>query len=71
MIRIYLSTLLGARKMNQSELSRQTGIRLNTINEMYHELIERINVDHLDKICEALGCRLDELIEYIPNKKIR
>jgi putative transcriptional regulator len=57
--------------MNQSELSRQTGIRLNTINEMYHELIERINVDHLDKICEALGCRLDELIEYIPNKKIR
>lgn len=28
-----------------------------------------MNVDHLDKICEALDCKIEDLIEYIPNKK--
>lgn len=69
MIRIHLSTLLGARKMTQAELAQKTGIRAATINEMYHEIIERVNLNHLDKICEVLGCRLDELMDYKPNKK--
>ena len=67
MIRIQLSTLLGARKWNQAELARRTGIRPNTINELYHEITDRVNLDHLDRICEALGCELDELIVRIPN----
>lgn len=69
MIKNYLSRLLGERRMSQAELSRLTGIRTATINEIYHEIAERISVDHVDKICEALDCSLDELFEYIPNKK--
>ncbi|MHC1683397.1 MAG: helix-turn-helix domain-containing protein [Clostridiaceae bacterium] len=69
MIRIHLSRLLGELKWTQAELARRTGIRPSTINEMYHEIIERINIEHLDKICEALNCTLDELIEYIPNSR--
>jgi putative transcriptional regulator len=68
MIRIYLSKLLGEKRINQAELARKTGIRPTTINEMYHELIERVNLEHLDKICEALDCKLSDLIEYIPKK---
>lgn len=68
MIKNYLSRLLGERRMTQAELSRLTGIRAATINEIYHEIAERIAVDHVDKICEALDCSLDELFEYIPNK---
>lgn len=68
MIRIYLSKLLGERRWTQKELADKTGIRPATINLYYHELIERISVDHLDKICEALDCRLDELIDYIPKR---
>ena len=36
MIRILLSTRLGERRMTQSELARATGIRSQTINELYH-----------------------------------
>lgn len=68
MIRIHLSALLGERKMSRADLSKATGIRFATISEYYHELIERIHVDHLDKICESLDCKIEELIEYIPNK---
>jgi putative transcriptional regulator len=69
MIKIHLDRLLFEKKWSQAQLSRITGIRPTTISEIYNELIERINLDHLNKICEALDCRLDELIEYIPDKK--
>lgn len=66
MIRILLSSLLGERKMSQAELAKLTGIRPNTISELYHEFAERINLEHLDLICEALDCDLDELIIRVP-----
>lgn len=68
MIRIYLSRLLGERRMTQADLSRKTGIRAATINEIYNEFSERINLEHLDKICEVLGCELSELIQRVPDK---
>lgn len=70
MIRILLSTKLGEIRWTQADLSRATGIRPNTINELYHELAERVNLDHLDRICEALDCELDELIKRVPKKAI-
>ncbi|MDO4719613.1 MAG: helix-turn-helix transcriptional regulator [Peptostreptococcaceae bacterium] len=71
MIRIHLSRLLGERRMTQAELSRKTGIRAATINEIYHELALRVNLEYIDRICEVLDCRLDELMEYIPNRAKR
>ncbi len=68
MIRILLSTKLGELRWTQADLARATGIRPNTINELYHELIERVNLEHLNLICEALNCKLDELIVYIPDE---
>ena len=69
MIRILLSIKLGEIRRTQADLARATGIRPNTINELYHELVDRVNLEHLDLICEALDCRLDELIVRVPNDK--
>ena len=63
MIRIRLSTLLGERRWTQADLARKTGIRAATINDLYNEFAERVNLEHLDKICEVLGCELGELIQ--------
>lgn len=68
MIRIMLSTRLGERRMTQSELARATGIRSQTINEMYHDFSDRVNLDDLDLICEALDCTLSDLFIYEPNE---
>ena len=62
MIRVNLSKLLGERKMKQADLARITGIRPATINDLYHELAERISLEHLDLICEALQCDLSDLL---------
>jgi putative transcriptional regulator len=69
MVRIYLSKLLGERRWTQKDLAKATGIRPSTINEWYHEIVQRINVEHLEKICEALNCSISDLLEYIPNDK--
>lgn len=68
MIRILLSKKLGELRWTQADLARKTGIRANTINDLYHEIADRVNLEHLDKICEALGCELDEIIVRIPNQ---
>jgi putative transcriptional regulator len=53
--------------MTQAELSQKTGIRAATINEMYHELIERVNLDYLSRICEALDCEVEDILKYVPD----
>lgn len=69
MIRIRLSRLLGEKRWTQADLARKTGIRPSTIGDYYNELAERINLEHLDLICETLDCNISEILEYIPNKK--
>ncbi|WP_312060004.1 helix-turn-helix domain-containing protein [Anaerotignum sp.] len=69
MIKIYLSTILERDGMSQIELSRKTGIRPATINALYNEKIERINLEYLSKICEALDCQVDDLLQYIPDEE--
>ena len=71
MIRIYLSRLLGERRWTQADLARKTGIRAATINEYYNEFAERVKLEHLDLICEALGCELEELIQRVPDAKTK
>lgn len=66
-IKILLSTKLGERRWTQADLARKTGIRPSTINELYHEICERVNLDHLDRICEALECDLDEILARVPD----
>lgn len=71
MIRILLSKRLGELRWTQADLARATGIRPSTINDYYHELVERINLEHFDLICEALNCKLSDLIIRVPNKEPR
>ncbi|WP_088186398.1 helix-turn-helix transcriptional regulator [Desulfosporosinus sp. FKA] len=68
MIKIHLSRLLGERRWTQADLARKTGIRPSTIGDYYHELAERINLDHLDLICETLNCDVSDILEYIPSR---
>lgn len=66
-IKIHLSELLGKQKMTQAELARRTNIRPNTVNELYWELVDRVNLEHLEKICLVLGCKIGELLEIVPD----
>ena len=66
MVRIQLAKLMSEREITQAELIRQTDIRPATINDYYHNLVERVNLDYISRICSALNCEIDELLELQP-----
>ena len=65
-IKILLSKKLGELRCTRAELARITGIRPTTINDLYHEKCERVNLEHLDLICEALDCDLSDIMVRVP-----
>ena len=67
MIRILFSRKLGELRWTQADLARKTGIRPNTINDLYHEMTDRVSLEQIDLICEALNCDLIELLVGVPN----
>ena len=69
MIKITLSRKLGELRWTQADLARATGIRPTTINDYYHDIADRVNLEHLDLICEALNCELGEIIIRVPNSE--
>lgn len=69
MITIMLSRKLGELRVTQAELAEKTGIRPNTINDLFHNVAERVSLEHLDKICEALDiCLFAEDFEQLCNR---
>lgn len=72
MIRVLLSARLGEKRLTQADLARMTGIRPATINELYHEIADRVSLEHLDLICEALNCDLSDLIIRVgPDEELK
>jgi len=68
-IRIRLSRVLGEERLSQKDLSELTGLNHKSIGALYNEMLERVSLDHLDKICEALNRPISDILEYVPNKK--
>lgn len=60
---ITLDKLLSNRSMSQHELSRLTGIRQPTINDMCQNKTKSLPLVNLAKICEVLECEITDIIE--------
>jgi putative transcriptional regulator len=70
MIKIELEKLLEGRSLYW--LSQQTGVRWATVKAMFDGTAQRLNVDDLDAICDALRCEPGDLlikVERKPRKK--
>lgn len=63
-IKFHVSDLLGKNKMTQKELALKTGIRAATISAYYHDKIKRVEVEHLDKMCEVFDCQPGDLFTH-------
>lgn len=70
MVRILLRELLFDRRWNRAELSRATGIRPNTIGDYYNEMVDRVNLEHINLICAALNCDISDILQYTPDENL-
>lgn len=67
MIKFKLSKILGEKRITQAELIRKTNINHATISRLYHETTNSIDFTNLDKICKALDCTPNDLLEFTKN----
>lgn len=69
MIRIKLCELMGKEKMTRKHLSELTGIRPNTIGDLYREDVKKIDIQALDKICKVFDCEIGDILEYVSENR--
>lgn len=62
-IRINLDDILKKRDMKQSKLAEISDVRPNAISNLCRGYVDRLSIEHLEKICHALNIELHELIE--------
>jgi len=46
------------------ELSKNTGIRYDTINKYYKNKVQRYDSFILSKICDTLNCNIEDICEF-------
>lgn len=64
MITLRLQEILQERGISQRALSDLSGVRQTRISQMCRNYVDRLELDHVDAICTALGVRPWEWIVY-------
>ena len=74
MIRFRLQELLAekqfrdGRRVTLTELSESTGINRVTLSKLVNQKGYSTVTDNLDKLCRFFACKVEELVEYIPDE---
>lgn len=69
MIIINLDVMMAKRKMSLGELSEKVGITLANLSILKNNKAKAIRFSTLDAICRALDCRVEDILEYVPEEK--
>ena len=64
MVRLTLNEYLDGKKITRYELAKRSGIRFQIIDNYYNNKVVRYDSDVLDRICMALGCKIEDIIVY-------
>jgi len=64
-IRCNLSTLMGKKRYRMQDVFEKTGLARSTISNLYHDNVQRIDFETLNKLCELFDCSVGDLIEYV------
>ena len=62
-MKVVLLKTLEDKGRSQYWLSKQTGITLSAINNLCNEKTTRIDFSVLQKICDALDCNVEDIIQ--------
>jgi len=66
---INLDVMMAKRKMSLGELSERVGITLANLSILKNNKAKAIRFSTLDAICRALDCKVEDIIEFVPDNK--
>lgn len=54
------------RNMTAAELQKEAGYSANISTRMRRN--EYVSLDSIEKICRVLGCKVDDIVEFLPDE---
>nr|DAS30077.1 MAG TPA: Cro/C1-type HTH DNA-binding domain protein [Caudoviricetes sp.] len=55
------------RNMTAAELQKEAGYSANISTRMRRD--EYVSLDSIEKICRVLNCKVDDIVEFLPDEK--
>ena len=62
-IRVRLREVMDAAGMKRGTLARKTGLRFEVVNRWYEGDIRQVDLDVLERMCEAIGCQPSDVLD--------
>ncbi len=69
MVKLTIDRYLDKCGITRYELAKRTDVKFQTIDHYYKNRVVRYDSYILDRICEALGCDISDIIEYVKDKE--
>ncbi|MDY2753278.1 MAG: helix-turn-helix transcriptional regulator [Blautia obeum] len=65
-IKIKIADVMKEKQISKTKLSYLAFLQLRQLNNLINEKAARVDFDVLARICNALDCRIEDILEYIP-----
>ena len=63
-IKFKLKDMMETQKLTKNGLSTKSGVRFDTIQSLCKGTLTRLDLEIICRLCKALDCSIDDLIEY-------
>ena len=68
-IKIKLNELIEKAGISKNMLSHRAEMQRTQLNNYCNNRVTRLDTDVLARLCNALGCKIEDLIEYVPSER--
>ena len=58
------------RKITQEEIAHATGLHRTTLSKIASQRGYNTTTDNIDKLCRYLKCKVEDLMQYIPDEEV-
>jgi len=65
-IKIKIANVMKEKQISKTKLSYLAFLQLRQLNNLVNEKAARVDFDVLARICNALDCRIEDILEYVP-----
>lgn len=65
-IKIKIADVMKEKQISKTKLSYLAFLQLRQLNNLINEKAARVDFDVLARICHALDCRIEDILEYVP-----
>ena len=68
-VELKLKKVMDERGITRNQLAKLIDARFEVVNKWYQNRVEKMDLDILARICYALDCKAEDIIEYVPVKE--